>query len=106
MYRDDQPLTELCERAWKILNRHGIKKEGSDYMDDIRAFTIGDWTVRCNNYNLWVDRQEVNAAGYPVQRPVFSVDEMGAVGALNITGCAEALEVFRKHSVLEDLADV
>lgn len=110
----NQPLTELCERCWKQLFRHGKKrttKKRSSYrfnasveINDEMMIQVDEWIINSMNRHLFLRRViNVDSAKY---EPVFSVDEEGEVGALDVVECARALEFFRQHQLLDDLADI
>jgi len=97
----NQPLTELCERAWKLLYRHGDKQVNTR-LDATIYFRFEDYYLYSENRFLWVSK--IDDAGY--KRPIFTVDEEGIIGALAVVECAVALERFRQYTILDDLAEV
>lgn len=98
----NRPLTELCERAWKLLIRHGSKMLDSKFNEQ-RSYRMGPWFLRSENRQLWIFKKGQNLGE---KIGVFSVDEEGCLGALNVLECAYALEEFRQASILDDLADI
>jgi len=103
----DQPLTELCERAWKLLIRLGKQWFDRDH-NDVKTFNLDCWYLRSHNRLLWIEKRlEPTAPNYRFNiTPVFSVDEDGDIGSLDVLECAIALERFRQYTVLDDLAEV
>jgi len=106
MSEPDQPLTELCERAWKILYRLGEKTKanprrinGSDV--ELITYRFENYRLDSKNRFLWVSIWLDGA-----KRPIFTVDEDGGVSSLDVVECAIALERFRAYTILDDLADV
>lgn len=108
----NQPLTELCERAWKLLHRHGAKSTdrsrpayGSRSVDhvDHMQYRLGDWFIKSENRILWIFKK---APGLGARTSVFSVDEDGCIGAIDVIECANALEAFRQATILDDLSEV
>lgn len=99
---ETQPLTELCERAWKLLIRHGNKRRDLHFNDHMKH-RLGPWFIVSENRVLWIFKKGQNL-GEKIS--VFSVDEDGCLGALNVAECANALEDFRQASLLDDLAEV
>ena len=102
----NQPLTELCERAWKLLWRHGIKS--SQRGNHLMSHRLGSFRLRSVNRNLWIykstdDQPPVVGAN---AESIFSVDEEGHLGAIDVLECAYALEEFRQATILDDLADL
>lgn len=98
----NQPLTELCERAWKLLIRHGKKSRDRSFNDHMQ-YRLGPWFIRSENRILWIFKK---GKGLGEKTSVFSVDEDGCVGAIDVIECANALEEFRQASILDDLADL
>ena len=104
------PLTELCERAWKLLHRDGTKAKNRG--DDIMMLRIETYDFRSRNRHLWIEKAETVTPpvmnGYPnlARTPVFSVDEEGKPGKINVLECAYLLEILREQMVLDDLAEL
>lgn len=96
----DQPLTELCERAWKLLYRLGESSQDVR-LNDIMYFKF-------EKYRLYSSNRFLNVSIWDgdVKRPIFTVDEDGNVGSLDVLECAIALERFRQYTILDDLAEV
>ena len=101
----DQPLTELCERAWKILYRLGEKTKANPRrtgtFDELITYRFENYRLDSKNRFLWVSIWLDGA-----KRPIFTVDEDGGVGSLDVVECAIALERFRQYTILDDLAEV
>ena len=108
----DQPLTELCERAWKMLYRLGKKYKtnprANDGHDDIMSYNFDCWYMRSRNRFLWIEKR-LNPT-YPLYhiniKTILSVDEEGEIKSLDIAECAIALDRFRQYTILDDLAEV
>lgn len=107
MSEPDQPLTELCERAWKILHRHGTQRFDRD-RNDVRSYNFDCWYLGSRNRFLWIEKRlEPTAPLYKVNVvSIFSVDEDGELGSLVVGECAIALEAFRAYTLLDDLAEI
>ncbi|MGD9727073.1 MAG: hypothetical protein AB7L09_01590 [Nitrospira sp.] len=96
----NQPLTELCERAWKLLYRRG-KRHCTPQRELIIHLDLGRYTIDSHNRFLWI--RESNEKE---RRLIFTVDEAGLTAKVDVLECAYALEEFRKAMVLDDLAEV
>lgn len=103
-HETNQPLTELCERSWKLLYRHGAERVDHEH-NHLMKFRLGDYVLRSRNRFLYIERTVVETGGRHRTESVFSVDEDGAVGACDRLHCALALEAFRQYSILDDLAE-
>ena len=108
----DQPLTELCERAWKILYRLGKQFKSNPRAtgehDDGMSYNFDCWYLKSNNRFLWIEKRLKPV--YPLYRinitTILSVDEEGEIGSLDVVECAIALEAFRQYTILDDLAEI
>jgi len=97
----DQPLTELCERAWKLLYRLG-EEQTDTRLDVIMTYKFEKYRLFSKNRFLWISIWDKDDN---VKRPIFTVDEDGEVGSLDVVECAIALEAFRTYTILDDLAE-
>ena len=103
----NQPLTELCERAWKILIRHGTKSKANPRAggsDDLMSYKFEKWHIYSRNRFLNIRIPDPHSASQI--NTIFSVDEDGEIGSLDIIECAIALERFRQYTILDDLAEL
>lgn len=106
----DQPLTELCERAWKLLHRLGRKSNTNPRSngghDVLMSFKFEGYHVWSKNRFLRISKDTGKQHwGEPIQTTVFSVTEDGEIGSLDIVECSIALERFRQYTILDDLAE-
>lgn len=108
-FRDDQPVTELVIRAWRLLFRHGNRRFDQDH-NELRGHTIEPYKIRSRNRFLIIEKLKEVPTGSGWSRieteMIFSVDEEGEIGACETVEIAEALEFFRQRMLLDDLADV
>ena len=99
-----QPQIELCERAWKLLARLGKQhKHVTDY--DLE----GRYHIRSFNQHIIIREFRNPAQGGSVNLDTFIVlntDELGKPQSYCSVACNRALEVFRRATVLDDLADI
>ena len=102
MLETDQPLTELCESAWKLLHRHGERQTDSRLNDTI-YFKFERYRLFSRNRFLWISLWD---SENQTKRCIFTVDEDGGIGSLDVVECAIALERFRQYTILDDLAEV
>jgi hypothetical protein len=103
MYEPDQPLTELVERSWKLLYRHGSKMRDHKH-NDLMRFQLDDWVI--NSVNRLLFLRKIRDHNLVLSNIVLSVDEGGEIGSLDVVECALALGHFRQYTILEDLAEV
>lgn len=107
----DQPLTELVERAWKILYRFGHRSmtnpRSDGGYDDRISFKLENWDIWSKNRFLRISKKvmERPVFGQPQFVTIISVDEEGEIGSLDVVECAIALERFRAYTILDDLAE-
>lgn len=107
----NQPITELCERLWKTLIRHGRKSKerglgieaGISYSDVMRH-RIGDYFLYSENRHLSLYVRDKDSP--PKRKKIFGVDEDGNLTAFELFEVARAVDFFRKEMLLDDLADV
>ena len=99
MYEPDQPLTELCERAWKILYRLGEKSQDSQ-LNDIMYYKFERYRLHSKNRFITISMWD---QAHQRKVPIFTVDENGGIGSLDAVECAIALERFRAYTILDDL---
>ena len=112
MTEPDQPLTQLTERAWKILYRLGKKSKANPRWtgehDDLMSYNFDCWYIWSTNRFLRIEKRiKPTPPLYKINvTSVLSVDEDGEIGALDVAECAIALEQFRQYTILDDLADI
>lgn len=112
MDEPDKPLTELCERAWKLLYRLGRKDKSNPRADggydDTMSFQFERWHIWSVNRFLRIAKAASNAANRsrPAFHTILSVDEGGHIGSLDVAECETALKRFRLYTILDDLAEI
>jgi hypothetical protein len=71
-------------------------------------FKFEKWHIWSVNRFLRIAKKltEKPTFGNPQFTTIFSVNEEGEVGSLDVVECAIALEAFRQYTILDDLAEI